>query len=122
VPLWSASVIAILWLAVRAWRPGVPLRVRLALVVLAAVLVNPHMYVYDAVVLALPLLWLGAWHVTHGDARSFAAIVFALCVAVWSLMPVSLALGPGPGIVSMTTSVLLVVLMFITTARLAEKV
>jgi hypothetical protein len=35
--------------------------VRLGLLIVATVLVSPHLTIYDATVLALPLLWLGAW-------------------------------------------------------------
>ena len=38
-----------------------PLRVRLGVVIFASGLVNPHFQIYDVAILALPLLWLGAF-------------------------------------------------------------
>ena len=58
----SAYVIAavlVLAVAVRCWRSAAPLEVRYAVLLIATVLVNPHGYVYDAIVLmpAFLLLW-----------------------------------------------------------------
>jgi len=60
-PLWAALVVAVLWWTARVWRSGVPLRVRLGVVIFASGLVNPHFQIYDVAILALPLLWLGAF-------------------------------------------------------------
>jgi hypothetical protein len=58
----TAYVIAaglVLAVAVRCWRSGAPLEVRYAVLLIATVLVNPHGYVYDSVILmpAFLLLW-----------------------------------------------------------------
>jgi hypothetical protein len=56
--LLSAIVIAA---ALRVWRTSSPLHARFAIAVFACVLVNPHLFAYDTIVLVLPLLLLGAW-------------------------------------------------------------
>jgi alpha-1,2-mannosyltransferase len=61
VPLWATLSAVVLWCTVQVWRSRVPVRVRLGVVVLASVLVNPHVIIYDLTVLALPLLWFGAY-------------------------------------------------------------
>jgi hypothetical protein len=61
VPLWMALAAIVLWLTVRVWRSDAPIRVRLGTVILASVLVNPHVIAYDATVLALPLIWFAAF-------------------------------------------------------------
>jgi hypothetical protein len=35
--------------------------VRFGVLLLATVLVNPHLFLYDATVLVLPVLWIGGW-------------------------------------------------------------
>jgi len=61
VPLWFVLVAIVLYYTARIWRSQASLRVRLGAVILASVLVNPHLIVYDATVLVLPLLWFGAY-------------------------------------------------------------
>jgi hypothetical protein len=117
VPLWICSVLVVLAGAIYVWRTDVPVRVRLAVVILGTVLVNPHMYVYDAVILAPCFLWLGAWYAERGNAARFSVQVLALAVAFWSLMVASLAFGLRPGIVAMVITVLLVVHIFLDAVR-----
>ena len=61
LPLWVALAAIVLAYTVRAWKSPVPIRVRLGVVVLASTLVNPHVIIYDLTVLALPLIWFGAY-------------------------------------------------------------
>jgi Glycosyltransferase family 87 len=57
-PLYVVSSIAFVSIAAATWRSSSPLALRFAALTLAAVLVNPHLFVYDLLVLApvLPLL------------------------------------------------------------------
>jgi hypothetical protein len=57
VPVWAALVGIVLWHTIRIWKSSAPLRLRLGTVVVASILVNPHVIVYDVTLLALPLLW-----------------------------------------------------------------
>jgi Glycosyltransferase family 87 len=115
LPLWvilSAVVIAYL---VRLWKSGAPLRVRLGLLILASVLVNPHLIVYDAAVLALPLLWFGAYVQTRNvtaDAVMFWTTVYWLYVTL--LAPTARAIG-------VQTSVLLMVWLFVLLTRIVGR-
>lgn len=71
--------------AIRIWRAPLPLTVRMGVLGLASVLVNPHVTTYDVTVLALPLLWLGAWVATEADAsraRRFWLAVYWLYPAL----------------------------------------
>jgi hypothetical protein len=84
---WSSSILWVLLsaivaaLTVRVWRSATPVAVRVGVLVLASTVVNPHLTVYDATVLALPLLWLGAWVRAAGPdnlVRVFWPLVYAL--------------------------------------------
>ncbi len=66
LPLWVVTCGLVLWQVVRVWRSDAPLTVRFGLAILAAVLCNPHLIVYDAVLLMLPLLWFASW--LHAEA------------------------------------------------------
>ena len=59
--LWLAASAVVLERTVRVWRSAAPVATRMAVLVIATVLVSPHLFLYDAAILALPLLWLGAW-------------------------------------------------------------
>jgi alpha-1,2-mannosyltransferase len=50
--LWGAGVIAVLALTYRAWTTGAPVVQRMAVLVIASVIVSPHLTVYDGAVLA----------------------------------------------------------------------
>ncbi len=76
--LWLVMCAAVIAIAVWVWRTRASLTTRLGMLVLGSVLINPHLFVYDAAVLVLPLLWLGAqveseqpswraayWHVVY---------------------------------------------------------
>ena len=56
-PLYLVSSIAVVSIAAATWKSSSPLALRFAVLTLAAVLVNPHLFVYDLLVLA-PALFL----------------------------------------------------------------
>jgi alpha-1,2-mannosyltransferase len=72
IPLWIAAGAIVLWYTARVWRTDAPIRIRVGIVILASLLVNPHAIVYDATVLALPLIWFAAY-VQEETRRRFAA-------------------------------------------------
>ena len=103
-PLWVALAVAVLWSTARVWRSGAPLHVRLGVVILASGLVNPHFQIYDVTILALPLLWLGAFmQESARQARSewywkavfwlFAALFIQSAVAIPLYASVVLMMG-----------------------------
>lgn len=61
--LYSASVAIVLWLILRCWRSTLPLSLRYSAVLLATVLVSPHLTVYDLVILAPAILLIADWMV-----------------------------------------------------------
>jgi len=84
VPLWLAAASVVLWKTARAWCEHAPIAVRFGLAMLASVLVNPHLIVYDAGILVLPLIWFATWYVQRKEAvavQTFGALVYALFLA-----------------------------------------
>lgn len=66
------SSAAVIVLAVRVWRSDAPLAVRFSALEVAAVLVNPHLFVYDLLALAPMLILLADWVLAEA-ARAEAA-------------------------------------------------
>jgi len=81
LPVWGAAVAAVLWLVARGWASPAPLSVRFGVVILAAVLCNPHLIIYDAALLALPLWWFAQWFKGRAEAGSYWAALYVLFVA-----------------------------------------
>lgn len=103
---WGVAVAALLWRTGRAWRTDAPLEIRFGLVLLAAVLLNPHLLVYDATLLVLPLLWFGAWYARSGDAdqaRRYGLLTYGLVVML---------LAPTAAVIKVQVSVLLMLWLF----------
>ena len=79
---WAALSAVVIWWTWRLWRVSLSWRVKMSALVLASVLVNPHVYVYDLSVLVLPIIWLGGWFIAHeSDSRWLWRGVYALAVA-----------------------------------------
>jgi len=94
LPLWGVLSAVVLVFTIRVWKSGAPLRVRFGMVILASVLVNPHLIVYDATVLALPLIWFSAYVLERNrplSVATFWASVYWLFVAF--LAPSAAAVG-----------------------------
>jgi hypothetical protein len=109
VPVWVALSGGVLWMTVRVWRSAAPVPVRIGAVMLAAVLVNPHLIVYDATVLALPLLWFGAYMQESApteDATRFWKTVYWLYAALFA--PTAAAIGIQVSVVLMVAVMLIV--------------
>jgi uncharacterized membrane protein len=84
----------VLWYTVRVWKSQAPVRVKVGTVVLAAVLVNPHLIIYDLTLLALPLLWFGAYMqepVRRGRSEPYWTAVYWLFVLTF--VPTAAAIG-----------------------------
>jgi hypothetical protein len=65
------TAILVIVAAWRVWRTRAPLPLRYAFLLLATVLVSPHLNVYDLVILAPAMLMVGDWAVSHQeDARA----------------------------------------------------
>ena len=96
----------VLWKTGRAWCSTAPLNVRFGLAIVAAVLVNPHLIVYDAAILVLPLLWFGAdvaARESADSARRYATLIYGLFLAFFI---------PTAALVKVQLSVLLMLWLF----------
>ena len=80
--LWAVGGLGVLWLARRAWSRHQAPEVRFAVLVLAALVLNPHLYVYDLTLMAVPLGCMAAWLLSRGPGadRRVAWMTYAL---VW---------------------------------------
>ena len=67
--LYLGSAASVLVLAVMCWRIMDDLRLRYAVLLVSSVLVAPHLWVYDLVVLTPALLLLGDWALQHPSAE-----------------------------------------------------
>jgi hypothetical protein len=115
--VWAGLVGIVLWYTVKMWKSDAPLRVRMGVVILASVLVNPHVIVYDVMLLVLPLVWFAAYmlepeRIAH--APSFGRIVYWLFAALF--VPTAAIVG-----VQASVPLMMGLLLFITreTARAA---
>jgi alpha-1,2-mannosyltransferase len=110
VPMWTIVSAIVLWYTVRVWKSQAPLSVRLGVVVLASALVNPHVIIYDLTVLALPLLWFGAY--MREAARREHVVPFWMLVYwlfVTTFMPTSAAIGVQASVIVMIALLVLIV-------------
>jgi hypothetical protein len=103
IVLWIAGCAVLLAIAVKAWKSAAPLRVRLGIVMLVSVLVNPHLIVYDAAVLVLPLMWLGA-HLAQLGHRKYAHMYWTMVYWLFVLL-----LTPTAAVIGVQGSVFLMI-------------
>ncbi|MGZ4731967.1 MAG: glycosyltransferase family 87 protein [Terriglobales bacterium] len=67
--LYAVSALGILVLAIQCWRRKAPLSIRFSALLLATVLVSPHLTVYDLVILAPAFLLFGDWALAHREQQ-----------------------------------------------------
>jgi hypothetical protein len=74
--LYVASAVLILGATIALWkrRPGVPLAMRFSALLLATVLVSPHLTVYDLVILAPAILMLADWLIGQSGGQTVRGI------------------------------------------------
>jgi hypothetical protein len=97
--LYGLSMLAVVIVTARIWRSGRVLELRYSALLFAAVLISPHLTVYDLTVLAPAFLLLGNWLVENcGDERNwrlgtllYFAYVLPLAgrLAVWTHVQLS---------------------------------
>lgn len=73
--LYVLCCVMIVALAVQTWRSGGPIALRFSALVLAAVLVNPHLFVYDLLVLAPAFIVLVEWALEFGAREASATVL-----------------------------------------------
>jgi hypothetical protein len=79
--LYILSSLVTVVIAAAVWRSASPLQLRFSALALAAVLVNPHLFVYDLLVLAPVLLLLTDWTLTDQQRYCPAALRLLLYLA-----------------------------------------
>lgn len=75
--LYIVSSLVVIGIAASVWKSSSPLSLRFSALLIAAVLVNPHIYIYDLLALAPAFLLLADWVLNHRE-HSFAAAVRVL--------------------------------------------
>lgn len=80
--LWVAGVLGTFWLARRAWQAHASTEARFAVICFAGLVINPHIYVYDLVLMAVPLACLAAW-LLERDLPEDAPVAWTAYALVW---------------------------------------
>lgn len=82
--VWLVASTAVIWMTVRVWRRHDWWSVRMAALILATLLVSPHVQTYDAILLAPAVWWLCCW----GSAtRQPEVVVAALLLPIMFVVP-----------------------------------
>ena len=79
--LYALSSLAVIGIAVAVWRSSSPLGLRFSALVLAAVLVNPHIYIYDLLALVPALIFLADWALNNPQHPSTPVLRLLLYLA-----------------------------------------
>ena len=118
--LYILCAAAFLVIAVLAWRTAAPLSLRYSILLLVTVLVSPHLYVYDLVILAPALMLVGDWALQHSQDELSPEILTLLYMSF--VLPL---LGPITRFTHLQLSViafaLLTVVLFRVVSRSAVK-
>jgi hypothetical protein len=109
--LYGLSAAAVLALMVRCWSARLPLELRFSALLLASILVAPHLTVYDLVILAPAFLLLG--NAAAGSSRGAAKVVPFLLYLCYPLF----LLGPLTRVTHLQLSVVALAALFAITAR-----
>ena len=72
---WLAASALFGWMAVRVWRHSEDWALRMSALLLATLLISPHVQAYDAILLAPATLWLACWAASTRQAAVMAGIV-----------------------------------------------
>jgi hypothetical protein len=108
--VWVIAAGFVCWQSVRVWRTSAPIAVRLGVLILATVFISPHLTLYDATVLVLPVLLIGGWLEQEGGSapRQWWSGVYWLSVTL--LFPTAL-------VVSVQVSVVFVLWLLVQAVR-----
>ena len=87
--LYFASAVVVLAITVRIWRSDVSLTLRYSALLVASVLVAPHLAIYDLVILAPAFLLLSDWGTGKDLSGSSLPLLLYLCYALPLVGPLS---------------------------------
>jgi alpha-1,2-mannosyltransferase len=101
----AVSTLAVLLFAIRLWKSESPLSLRYSGLLLATVLVSPHLTVYDLIILAPAFLLLGDWSLSHGDDHSAPLLqqLLYFCYPLFLIGPLARITHAQLSVVAMTT-------------------
>lgn len=85
--LYILSSIVIIAMAAAVWKSASPLALRFSALILAAVLANPHLFVYDLLVLAPVLLLLVDWTLTKTNPQQHGSAALQLLLYLAFVLP-----------------------------------
>ena len=77
--IYAISAVFVLWVTLRCWKSGTDLRLRYSALLIATVLVAPHLTVYDLVILAPAFLLLADWAKAHRLSLPWLGPVLYAC-------------------------------------------
>jgi hypothetical protein len=88
--LYVAAALAVLWMTVRYWKTAAPLSLRFSAMLIATVLVAPHLTVYDLVILAPAFLLISDWSAANWQDSAMHAVGLLLYLSyvlalIWPL-------------------------------------
>ncbi len=106
--LYLLSAVIVLALVVRCWRDRFPLQLQFAALLVATVLVSPHLTVYDLVILAPGFLLLADWTLGHASAKQSSPLQLLIysCFVLFLLGPVVRVVHVQFSVIAMTSIVL----------------
>ncbi len=107
--LYAISALAVVVFAVRAWKSVLPLSLRYSVLLLATVLVSPHLTVYDLIILAPAFLLLSDWTMSRGDDRFVPLLqqLFYFCYPLFLIGPLARITHVQLSVVAMTALLLI---------------
>ena len=114
VAAWALISALVIFRTVQAWRSDAPVAVRTGVLVLASVLVNPHVFAYDVVVLAPALVWFAGW--SFGSERAAERTTRSYFMLLMYALYVSL-LAPTAALVPVQASVIVLGALFVLVTR-----
>ena len=113
--VWTAAGAAVIWMVWHVWRTSSAPLFKFGVLILASVLVNPHLTVYDATVLVPAALWIGAW---VSSSRQWVLHQKFWSLAYWTF---AAFLAPTAWLLGVQLSVVLLLLILLTVTWSAEQ-
>jgi hypothetical protein len=105
--LYLASAVVVLVLLVQCWKNKSGLEIQFAALLIATVLVSPHLTVYDLVILTPAFLLLGDWTLAHrGESQSLPILIYS-CFVLFLLGPIVRLIHVQFSVIAMTAIVVI---------------
>lgn len=105
LPAWIIMSAVVVSICIATWNATGDVRVRMGMLILATVLVSPHLNVYDATLVAMPLIWFGAY--INERCEQPARVMFWTCT-YWLFVAF---LAPTARVIGIQISVILMAML-----------